>query len=275
MQTERFQQKAEVIAGRLQRCNNNWEDAFFITLSRNFGFGLNGDAFETWANLIPFRAVDKHRDDLMQIEAFFFGLAGLLEGDTIDDYQIRIQNEFRYLQYKFELPAAMDVTLWRFLRIRPDNFPYVRLAQLASLYHKEHFLFSRIMEAETLKAVRQILVARTSPYWEEHFVFGKPSAKKEKPIGINAQNLLIINTVIPFLYAYGLHKADERLCDRAGRFLEELKAENNYVTRMWNGAGLSVHSAADSQALLQLQKEYCDKKKCLYCRFGYEYLRRK
>ena len=275
LQTERFQQKAEVIAGRLQRCNNNWEDAFFITLSRNFGFGLNGDAFETWANLIPFRAVDKHRDDLMQIEAFFFGLAGLLEGDAIDDYQIRIQNEFRYLQYKFELPAAMDVTLWRFLRIRPDNFPYVRLAQLASLYHKEHFLFSRIMEAETLKAVRQILVARTSPYWEEHFVFGKPSARKEKSIGINAQNLLIINTVIPFLYAYGLHKADERLCDRAGRFLEELKAENNYVTRMWNGAGLSVHSAADSQALLKLQKEYCDKKKCLYCRFGYEYLRRK
>ena len=137
------------------------------------------------------------------------------------------------------------------------------------------WLDARIMEAETLKAVRQILIARTSPYWEEHFVFGKPSAKKEKPIGINAQNLLIINTVIPFLYAYGLHKADERLCDRAGRFLEELKAENNYVTRMWNGAGLSVHSAADSQALLQLQKEYCDKKKCLYCRFGYEYLRRK
>ena len=275
LQTERLEQKAQLISQRLQHCNNNWEDAFFITIARNFGFGLNGDAFETWANLIPFRAVDKHRDDLMQIEAFFFGLAGLLEGDAIDDYQIRIQNEFRYLQYKFELPAAMDVTLWRFLRIRPDNFPYVRLAQLASLYHKEHFLFSRIMEAETLKAVRQILVARTSPYWEEHFVFGKPSAKKEKPIGINAQNLLIINTVIPFLYAYGLHKADERLCDRAGRFLEELKAENNYVTRMWNGAGLSVHSAADSQALLQLQKEYCDKKKCLYCRFGYEYLRRK
>ena len=169
----------------------------------------------------------------------------------------------------------MDASLWRFLRIRPDNFPYVRLAQLASLYHKERSLFSRMMEAETLKAVRQILVARTSPYWEEHFVFGKPSARKEKTIGANAQDLLIINTVVPFLYAYGLHKADERLCDRAGRFLEELKAENNYVTRRWSAAGLSVHTAADSQALLQLQKEYCDKKKCLYCRFGYEYLRKK
>lgn len=180
---------------------------FLSLISRNFGFGLNGDAFETWADLIPFRAVDKHRDDLMQIEAFFFGLAGLLEGDAIDDYQIRIQNEFRYLQYKFELPAAMDVTLWRFLRIRPDNFPYVRLAQLASLYHKEHFLFSRIMEAETLKAVRQILVARYFSLLGEAFCFWQAVCQKEKPIGINAQNLLIINTVIPFLYTYGLHKA--------------------------------------------------------------------
>lgn len=275
LQTERFQQKAQAIQERLKRCNNNWEDVFFITLSRNFGFGLNGDAFETWAHLIPFRAVDKHRDDLMQIEAFFFGQAGLLEEDTTDEYQARLQNEFRYLQYKFALPAAMDAALWRFLRIRPDNFPHVRLAQLASLYHKEQSLFSRVMEAETLKDVRQILVARASTYWEEHFIFGKPSAKKEKTIGAGAQNLLIINTVIPFLYAYGLHRADERLCDRAGRFLEELKAENNYVTRLWGGAGLAVHTAADSQALLQLQKEYCDKKKCLYCRFGYEYLRRK
>lgn len=114
LQTERFQQKADVIAKRLHSCNNNWEDAFFITLARNFGFGLNGDAFETWANLIPFRAVDKHRDDLTQIEAFFFGQAGLLEEDATDDYQARMQNEFRYLQHKFELSAVMDNALWRF-----------------------------------------------------------------------------------------------------------------------------------------------------------------
>lgn len=275
LQTERFQQKADVIARRLHVCNNNWEDAFFITLARNFGFGLNGDTFEAWANLIPFRAVDKHRDDLAQIEAFFFGQAGLLEENPTDDYQKRMQNEFRYLQHKFELSAIMDITLWRFLRIRPDNFPHVRLAQLAALYHKERSLFSRVMEAETLKEVRSILLAQASSYWEEHFIFGKPSSSREKRIGMSAQNLLIINTVVPFLYAYGLHKADERLCDRATSFLEELKAENNYVTRLWSGAGLPVHTAADSQALLQLQKEYCDKKKCLYCRFGYEYLRRK
>ena len=131
------------------------------------------------------------------------------------------------------------------------------------------------MEAETLKELKQIFAGHTSAYWEEHFMFGKSSPRREKSIGAGAKELIIINTVIPFLYAYGLHKADERLCERAASLLEELKAENNYVTRMWSGAGIPVQTAADSQALLQLQKEYCDKKKCLYCRFGYEYLRHK
>lgn len=275
LQTERFEQKAHAIGERLKRCNLHWEDAFFVTLARNFGFGLNGDAFETWAGLVPFRAVDKHRDDLFQVEAFFFGQAGLLAAETGDAYYLKLQKEFRYLQHKFGLPPLMDLTLWRFLRLRPDNFPHVRLAQLAYLYHKEHSLFSRVMEADTLKEVKQVLSTRTSVYWEEHFNFSKSSPRREKALGENSQELLIINTVVPFLYAYGLHKADERLCDRATRFLEELKAENNQIIRLWGGAGLLVRTAADSQALLQLRKEYCDKKKCLYCRFGYEYLRRK
>lgn len=275
LQTERFEQKAKLIDERLKRSNHHWEDTFFVTLARNFGFGLNGDAFETWAGLLPFRAVDKHRDDLFQVEAFFFGLAGLLEEEGGDDSYLRLQKEFRYLQHKFELPPVMNVSLWRFLRLRPDNFPHIRLAQLAYLYHKERSLLSRVMEAETLKEVERILTTRTSDYWEEHFNFSKPSPRREKVLGANSKELLIINTVIPFLYAYGLHKADEQLCDRATRFLEELKAENNNIVRLWGGAGLYVKNAADSQALLQLQKEYCDKKKCLYCRFGYEYLRRK
>lgn len=248
---------------------------FFITLARNFGFGLNGDAFEAWANRLPFRAVDKHRDSLFQVEAFFLGQAGLLEevSAEADDYYLILQKEFRYLQHKFELPAPMSVEQWRFLRLRPDNFPHVRLAQLACLYHKEQSLFSRVMEAETLEAVKKILAAKTSAYWEEHFNFRKVSPRREKRVGDGALNLIAINTVIPFLYAYGLHKADDVLCDRATRFLESLKAENNHVTRLWDGVGLPVSTAADSQALLQLQKEYCDKKDCLRCRFGYEYLK--
>ena len=209
------------------------------------------------------------------MEAFFFGQAGLLEGESADDYFSWMQKEFRYLQHKFELPPVMNPSLWRFLRLRPGNFPHVRLAQLASLYYRERSLFSRVMEAGTLKDLKQIFAGHTSAYWEEHFMFGKSSPRREKSIGAGAKELIIINTVIPFLYAYGLHKADERLCERAASLLEELKAENNYVTRMWSGAGIPVRTAADSQALLQLQKEYCDKKKCLYCRFGYEYLRHK
>ena len=275
LQVERFEQKARVIATRLERCNNHWEDVFFITLARNFGFGLNGDAFEAWASRLPFRAIDKHRDDLFQVEAFFFGQAGLLDEELpdADGYYLKLQKEFRYLQHKFELSVPMTATQWRFLRLRPGNFPHVRLAQLANLYYKERSLFSRIMEADTLEAVRKLLTVTTSPYWEEHFNFRKVSSSREKQVGKNAQNLIIINTVIPFLYAYGLHKADELLCERATGFLESLKAEDNHIIRHWSGAGLPVSTAADSQALLQLQKEYCDKKDCLRCRFGFEYLR--
>ena len=256
LQVERFEQKARVIAARLEHCNNHWEDVFFITLSRNFGFGLNGDAFEAWANHLPFRAIDKHRDNLFQVEAFFFGQAGLLDEELPDEdeYYRKLQKEFSYLQHKFELSAPMPATQWRFLRLRPGNFPHVRLAQLASLYYRERSLFSRIMEAETLEAVRKLLTVSTSPYWDEHFNFKKTSPRQEKQVGKNAQNLIVINTVIPFLYAYGLHKADEALCERATRFLESLKAEDNHIIRHWSGAGLPVSTAADSQALLQLQK---------------------
>ena len=277
LQVERFEQKARAIVARLEHCNNHWEDVFFITLSRNFGFGLNGDAFEAWASRLPFRAIDKHRDNLFQVEAFFFGQAGLLDEELpdADGYYLKLQKEFRYLQHKFELSAPMAATQWRFLRLRPGNFPHVRLAQLANLYYKEQSLFSRIMEADTLEVVRKLLAVTTSPYWEEHFNFRKVSSSCEKQVGKNAQNLIVINTVIPFLYAYGLHKADELLCERATGFLESLKAEDNHIIRHWSGAGLPVSTAADSQALLQLQKEYCDKKDCLRCRFGFEYLRQK
>ncbi len=279
LQTERLQQKANAITLRLERCGQQWEDAFFTTLARNYGFGLNGEVFEAWAHRLPYRSIDKHRDDLFQIEAFFFGQAGLLEEAFLppkqeDDYYLRLQKEFHYLQHKFTLPQPMDAALWRFLRLRPENFPYIRLAQLAYLYQKGATLFSRVMEAKTLKEIRELLSTRTSEYWETHFVLGKPSGHKLKTMGEKSLNLLIINTVVPFLYAYGRHKADEQTTDRALHFLEELKAEDNHVIRMWKNAGLSVATAADSQALIQLQKEYCEKRKCLYCRFGYEYLKR-
>lgn len=273
LQMERFEQKATLLNERLKRCQGNWEDAFFITLARNFGFGLNGDAFETWAHRLPFRTVDKHRNDLFQIEAIFFGQAGILEDSDGDGYYLRLKKEYTYLQHKFGL-IPMDASLWRFLRLRPANFPHIRIAQLACLYHRAYGLLSRIMETETLQGVRDILKGGTSEYWLTHYTFGGSSPSRPKTLSNTSLDLLIINTVVTFLYAYGLHKGNRVLCARAGSFLEELKAENNYITRMWEQCGMKASNAADSQALIQLKKEYCDKKKCLYCRIGYEYLKR-
>ena len=274
LQMERFEQKTAQLAERLKFCNNQREDAFFMTLARNFGFGLNGDAFETWAKHIPLRAVDKHRDSLFQIEALFFGQAGILSDRDGDEYYLKLKHEYEYLAHKFDL-KPMDVTRWRFLRLRPNNFPHIRIAQLACLYHRSYGLFSLLMEKGTLKEIRDVLRGGTSEYWISHYTFGGSSSLRPKTLSNSSLDLLIINTVVTFLYAYGIHKGKEELCMRATSFLEDLKPENNYIIRMWSECGLKVAHAGDSQALIQLKKEYCDKKKCLYCRIGYEYLKRK
>lgn len=210
LQMERFEQKATLLNERLKRCQGNWEDAFFITLARNFGFGLNGNAFETWAHRLPFRAVDKHRNDLFQIEAIFFGQAGILEDSDGDGYYLRLKKEYTYLQHKFGL-IPMDASLWRFLRLRPANFPHIRIAQLACLYHRAYGLLSRIMETETLQGVRDILKGGTSEYWLTHYTFGGSSPSRPKTLSNTSLDLLIINTVVTFLYAYGLHKGNRVL----------------------------------------------------------------
>lgn len=270
---ERLEQKARQLDERLKLCNNHWEDAFFMTLARNFGFGVNGEAFEHWAKKIPLRAVDKHRDSLFQVEALFFGQAGILGDCDGDAYYLKLQKEYNYLSHKFNL-TPMDVSLWRFLRLRPNNFPHVRIAQLACLYHRAYNLLSQVMEKETLKEVRDLLRGGTSEYWLTHYSFGGLSPAYPKTLSDSSLDLVIINTVATFLYAYGMHKGDEALCARATIFLETLKPENNYITRMWDQCGIASQHAADSQSLIQLKKEYCDKKKCLYCRIGYEYLKR-
>lgn len=275
LHTERLTHKAERIGQYRQRHELNWEDAFFITLARNFGFGVNGEAFEEWAQHVPLRAVNKHRDDLFQIEAIFFGQAGLLQDTQVnDEYYLRLQREYTYLAHKFDL-KPMDAVRWRFLRMRPSNFPHVRLAQLAQMYYRGEGLLSRLLEAETVEAVNRLLVAETSEYWKTHYTFGHSSPQRTKQLSHTTRQLLVINTVSPFLYAYGNHMGNELLCQRAVTLLENLKAEDNRIIRIWRECGLGVDSAADSQALIQLKREYCDVKKCLHCRFGYEYLKRK
>ena len=282
LQTERLEQKTEAIAQRVKDCDGSWEAAYFVTLARNYGFGINGDAFETWAKLIPLQSVAHHRDNLMQIEAFFLGQAGLLDIAAIperyqqqalnDSYFTELKSEYQYLAHKFGL-QAMDANQWRFLRLRPQNFPHIRIAQLAHLYYEQWAGLSQLLECESVKQVRELLATQVTHYWETHYVFGEKSAKSEKKLSAASLNLQIINTVAPILFAYGKHKNSEKYCERAFDFLETLKAEENHIVRMWKEVGLMVETAGDSQALIQLKKEYCDRKDCLRCRIGYEYLK--
>ena len=274
LQTERFEQKTEQIARRLHACGMDWEHAFFITLARNFGFGVNSDAFELWAQSIPLPAVAKHRDDLFQVEAFFFGQAGLLDELPADEYTARLIKEYEYLKHKFSLHPS-GACRWKLLRMRPGNFPHIRIAQLACLYHRSQGLFSRLMELATLKELRDELKGGTSLYWLTHYTFGEVSPSRPKSLSRSSVDLIIINTVVPFLYAYGKYRGDESLYGRAAALLEEMRPEDNYIVRLWKECGLEAAHAGDSQALIQLKKSYCDAKRCLYCRIGYEYFKRK
>ena len=283
LQTERLEQKTEAIKARVDRNNGSWENGYFTTLARNYGFGINGDAFEMWANTLPLKAVDHHRDDVFQIEAIFMGQAGLLELNTIpsqyqrdalnEGYFAKLRNEYQYLAHKFSM-KPMDVTMWRFLRLRPQNFPHIRISQLANLYYSRRAGLSSLVECTTIEQLKAVLATSVTPYWETHYTFGSTSCRNDKNLSPASLNLLMINTAIPMLFAYGKHKSDEALCDRAFDLLEQLKAENNHITRLWQQCGLTAQNAGDSQALIQLKKEYCDKKDCLRCRIGFEYLKR-
>lgn len=282
LQTERLEQKTDAIINRVEQCNGSWEAGFFVTLARNFGFGINGDAFEHWALSIPLNDVAHHRDNLFQIEAIFMGQAGLLDLDTIpakyheiaiaDGYFNKLKDEYTYLKHKFGL-QQIDSNMWRFLRLRPQNFPHIRISQLANLYYTAKCSISQIVECDTVKEAMNTMHTGVTQYWETHYTFGSESEKNEKHISPFSLNLLMINTVIPVLFAYGRHQSKEKYCDRAFDFLEQLKAENNHIVRMWKECGLNVENAGDSQALIQLKNEYCDKKNCLRCRIGYEYLK--
>ena len=280
---ERLEQRTHQIMERRERCDMNWEDTMFVTLARNFGFGINGDAFEVWGRSIPMPAVAKHRNDLFQIEAIFFGQAGLLEDCAIsseylaqageDDYLIQLRNEYNYLRKKFGL-NPMDTALWRFLRLRPQNFPHIRIAQLAMMYYGGKVTISALMNSEALADIYKLLDTNVSQYWRTHYSFATTtSPETDKKLSISSKELLIINSVAPMLFAYGRYKSDERLTQRAMDFYEQLAPENNRYIRDWQNAGIKCESAADSQALIQLTKQYCMTHDCLRCRFGYEFIR--
>lgn len=277
LQTERLGKKAKEILERLEKRAGDWEETFFISLARNFGFGINSDAFELWAKHIPYSAVAKHRDNLMQIEAIFFGVAGMLKEEKTTDsgYYESLRKEYLYLKHKFGIEKEVDNSIWKFMRLRPDNFPTIRIAQLAYLFHKNNHLFNKAIAISNIAQVSELIKTSTSDFWKTHYTFdGKANDKTtEKRLSRNSIDLIGINTISPFIYAYALHRGDEEMATKATDLLESIKPEDNHIIRSWINAQISIETAADTQAIIQLQKEYCNKRKCLRCMFGYEYLK--
>ena len=274
---ERLEEKTSRIERILRQAGGDWEQAAFATLARNFGFGVNSEAFERWALSLPLSAAGKHRDDEFQLEALFLGQAGLLSDEAApterrDAHFLHLQSEYSFLAHKFDL-TPLPAKAWRFLRMRPQNFPHVRLSQLVRLYHRNTVNLSAIIEAPDADSLRALLTTEATDYWQKHYCFGEESSPSKKTLQASSLDLLLINTVAPLMFAYGRNRFDESLCERAFALLEEVKAERNHITRSWEKAGLQVPSAADSQALIQLRKHYCDRRDCLRCRFGAEFLR--
>lgn len=270
--SERLERKTTDIFRLLDQYENDWNEVFYITLTRNFGFGVNNDIFERLARSLPLRYIQKQRSSHSQIEALLFGQAGMLEEPGECHYYRLLQREYRFLQHKFGL-TPLDDSQFKSLRTRPINFPYLKLAQLASIWVQHDTLFSVILEAGTVGQIKQYFRVRPSDYWETHYHFRYASEKKDKPIGENALCILLINTVAPIMFAYGQRNKRPEYCDRAMRILETLPAEKNSIVAIFARAGIKATHAGDSQALIQLKREYCEKKKCLYCRIGFRSLK--
>ena len=269
--SERLERKTHDIFLLLDAYQTDWNEVFYITLTRNFGF-VNNDAFERLAKSLPLRCIQKQRNSHSQIEAMLFGQAGMLEEENDDHYYRLLQREYDFLRHKFGL-SPMEDFVFKNLRTRPVNFPYLKVAQLAALWVRYDTLFSAILEARSTGEIKKYFRIPPSGYWETHYHFRYASPRKEKTIGENALNILLINTVVPMLFAYGLHNKRPEYCERATRLLESIPPEKNTIVTTFYNAGITVRHAGDSQALIQLKREYCEKKKCLYCRIGFRMLK--
>ncbi|MCF0235382.1 MAG: DUF2851 family protein [Bacteroidaceae bacterium] len=283
---ERLSHKAERIRQWLSATAGDWERTFFITLARAFGFGKNSDAFEAWAATIDPQQIGKHRDNPLQVEAYFFGQAGLLNDEATaperrDTHFLELQREYRFLQKKFSL-TPLPHHRWQFLRMRPANFPHRRLAQLAELYATRRLDFASMKQMRDVKTIAKLLTFNMLPYWSEHYTFGVRAEGKENsappaPQKLSAASvqLLVINAIAPTLFAYAQQHSDETMQAQAFELLHTLRAERNAIIDAWRDSGIEAQHAADSQALLHLKLHYCDTRKCLDCRFGSCYLRQR
>lgn len=266
---ERLQSRTTEITEILARNTGNWNETFYQLLARNFGMKTNALPFELLAKSLPLQILAKHKDNLFQIEALLFGQSGLLNETLLgDDYFLALRNEYSFLYKKYNL-KGIEPHLWKFMRLRPVNFPTVRIAQLAALIYQSTALFSRIIETETIHELRKLFSVTASGYWNNHYRFNKTAADNHpKTLGETAFENLMINTIAPLLFVYGDQHMNQRMKDRALSFLEQIPAESNQIISRWSTLGIDSQTAFETQALLQLKNCYCTPKKCLNCPLG-------
>lgn len=271
--TKRLIQKSKLVEELLETNQGDWEETTYQLIARNFGFKLNSEAFLRLAQNLPLKVLQKHRDRLVQVEAMLFGQSGLLA--KVDGYSEKLQQEYDFFATKFSLKEqALQAHEWKLMRTRPANFPTIRIAQLAKLIVQQKSFFSLFTQTESVDELRKALQVEQSAYWQENYHFAKKGAKKNTGLGKNSVDILLINTVIPLLACYAQKTDNQVFMDRAIAFLESFPAESNHIVDTWKSLGLSIKTAFDAQASIELFNNFCTPKKCLQCNIGIEILKK-
>lgn len=266
---QRLQTRANVVDQFLTKNKNSWEQTCYQLLCRNFGFTVNAEAMLRLSEVVLFKTLQKHLDKPIHIEALLFGAGGFLEDVPDDDYVLLLKREYDLLRRKYGLEGRqMNLSQWKFLRLRPANFPTIRIAQFAALLAGQQNLFSKIIEATDHRRILALLDAEQSAYWRSHYRFGTVSKNPVPPLGVASIQNIVINTVVPLLVTYGRTHDETGYTELALDLLQNLPAEDNKITRQWLPLGMNVKTAFDSQGLIELYKSYCMKRRCLECGVG-------
>ncbi|OLY94832.1 Protein of unknown function [Cnuella takakiae] len=269
---ERLQRKAGQLAKPVSNNQLHWDEGFWHLLARSFGARTNAEAFEAIARSLPLKILARHSNSIHQLEAMLLGQARLLDYDYTDDYPRMLQREYRFLQQKWNVkPISLPV---HFLRMRPSNFPTIRLAQLAALVQQSAHLFSKVIATTDVKSMEQLFQATANDYWHYHYRFDETTPFQPKRIGEDMIHHLLINVVSPVLFAYGSYHKNAAYTQRAVDILEHLPAENNAITRGFRALAIRAAHAADAQALLELRNNYCNERRCLECGVGNSLLKK-
>ena len=266
---QRLEKKSDAVMAVWSKTNHDWEETLYQLLSANFGFKVNTEPFRQLACTLPLRILWKHSTNLLQIEALLFGLAGILQANHRDAYFLLLRREFEWLERKYRFAdRKLNPAQWRFLRLRPANFPTLRIAQLAAVLHRHPRLFSRLLEIRELKTLRSIFAVEQSEFWLRHYRFGLRQTKTVSSMGVESIDNIIVNTVVPVLVAYGRVVDEPHWMERCIAFLKGIPGEQNSITRKWRDLGESVETAFDSQAMIELYNDFCYNKRCLSCAIG-------